>query len=229
MRAATSRPARHEREALAVLPGASRSAAATPTTEAIASAVEPGPRAHDRCDTAQTQRIGREGGGDAAADHDDQDHDGVDGEAKRPRGRGRSPAQRLRVHRRVGEREGQDHAQDAVVAALPRAPEVARQHRARTGRKARSTAATSPAGSAPAASIASRPAAQSAVSAIRGRPASARRPVQTGTAVSRKPAIAAATNPKSISCACHRDGASHAGAGQAPLQIAIQASVSAPP
>src|SRR3954447_18437343 len=39
-----------------------------------------------------------------------------------------------------------------------------------------------------------------------GHPANPRRPVQLGTAVSRKPVIAAAMKPNSISCACQSVG-----------------------
>ena len=70
---------------------------------------------------------------------------------------------------------------------------------ATAGRKARSATATSQPGKAPAAAKAIRPDAQSASSAISGLPTSAGPPVQTGDAVRRNPAMAAAAKPKIIS------------------------------
>ncbi len=51
-----------------------------------------------------------------------------------------------------------------------------------------------------------RAASQMPASSISGRPAKPRSPVQLGTAVSRKPAMALPMNPNSISCACQRVG-----------------------
>ena len=67
------------------------------------------------------------------------------------------------------------------------------------GRKASSTAASSPNGSVSPRPKAMRPASHTAVSTTRGNPENPRLPVQLGTAVSRNPAIAAAIKTKIIS------------------------------
>ena len=58
----------------------------------------------------------------------------------------------------------------------------------------------------PTESIAIRPASHTPNSSISGGPESGNAPVQFGTAVNRKPATAAAANPKIISCACQANG-----------------------
>lgn len=79
---------------------------------------------------------------------------------------------------------------------------------ASSGRNDSSQTASHSGGSAPAAANATRPASHSIVSATSGAPAKPRVPVQLGTAVSRKPAIAAPMKPNSISWPCHRNGGS---------------------
>jgi len=76
-------------------------------------------------------------------------------------------------------------------------------------------------GASPAGAVAIRTLAanQNTVSNSNGAPAKPRWPVQLGTAVRRKPAMAAATKPNIISCACHRVGGHPLGRGTPNPQI----------
>ena len=69
---------------------------------------------------------------------------------------------------------------------------------------------------------ASRPASQSDTSPSKGPPCSGSRPVQFGTAVNRKPAMAATAKPNSISCACHVSGVKAVGIAKTPAISASQ-------
>ena len=75
-----------------------------------------------------------------------------------------------------------------------------------TGRKLASIIAEGTVPTELGASMTRRPATQSRDSARSGRPATGSRPVQLGMAVIRKPVIAAAAKPNSISWACHSSG-----------------------
>jgi hypothetical protein len=90
----------------------------------------------------------------------------------------------------------------------------------RTGRNARSTAATSANGQDAALPASSLPSSHSADIATSGPPANPRRPVQLGTAVSRNPATAAQTKPNNISCPCQRAGGHDVASGRPSVKLA---------
>ncbi len=69
---------------------------------------------------------------------------------------------------------------------------------------------------------ATRPIIQNRTSVPSGQPWSGSRPVQLGMAVRRKPAIAAATNPKISSWKCQAMGSNAVGSAMAPLSVRIQ-------
>ena len=97
----------------------------------------------------------------------------------------------------------------------------------RTGTKARSSSATTPAGSAPENQTATRPASHSPATSATKRSVGAGAPVQFGTAVRKKPPSAALAKPKTISCACQAMGPGAKGSSAAPAVHSSQTAMAA--
>ena len=99
----------------------------------------------------------------------------------------------------------------------------------RDARKARSQTAATPLPIRSENATAPRPSTQIANNIISGAPCSGLRPVQFGIAVNRKPAIAAATKPNSISCTCQETGSNAVGNAIVPSKTGSHSSIDSAP